>query len=449
MPSLKTKPPSEPGKRKIRIGMILDQPFPPDARVEREATALVKAGYEVHLLCEFKPQPKDLTQEETPEQAEELYQGIYLHRINPKAVTFLMPLLQLRTRWPYQGFLKNLNRFLWNIDTTWHTLIRRFVYRYGIDILHVHDLRLVSTGLAVAEKYDLPVVADLHENYPALMEMLKGKNNPKRGKNARKRWEKIEKYGTFEAERVITVIEEAKERLVGTGIRPNKITVIPNTVDVAKFQLALVSPKVIRHYKDDFLLTYVGFINSNHRGIHTVLKAMHELRDDIPNLKFVAAGGYREPYRDELNALIKEYQLEDKVDFTGWLDETEFVSYIEAASICLCPHVATDHTNATFPNKVYLYNLFAKPVLASSCVPLERYLSESGGGLAFESENAKDLADKIRYLYDHPEQRRGLGRQGRKAVLAKYSWKHTSKDLVAMYGELTASILRPQVPSGI
>jgi hypothetical protein len=32
-------------QRKIRIGMVLDQPFPPDARVEREAMALAEAGY--------------------------------------------------------------------------------------------------------------------------------------------------------------------------------------------------------------------------------------------------------------------------------------------------------------------------------------------------------------------------------------------------------------------
>ncbi len=445
MPSSNRKtPPSELSERKIRIGMVLDQPFPPDARVEREATALVKAGYEIHLLCAFKPQDDD-----APEEAEEMYKGIHIHRVNPNAVTFLMPVFKVKTRWPYRGWIKNLNRFLWNIDTSWHTLIRRFVYHYDIDILHIHDLRLVSTGLAVAEKYDLPVVADLHENYPALMEMLKGKSDPERGEKARQRWEEIEKYCTFEAERVITVIDEAKTRLVNKGIRPEKITVIPNTVDMAKFRAAQVNPKIIQRYRDDFVLTYVGFINSDHRGIHTVLEAMHLLKDKIPNLRFIAAGGYREPYREKLEALIKKYDLADQVDFTGWLDEIEFVSYIEAASICLCPHVATDHTNATFPNKVYLYNLFSKPVLASSCVPLERYIDDSGGGLCFESENAQALAHRIQELHDNTELRKTLGRRGRKAVVARYCWKHTSAQLIDMYADLIAAAFRSRVPAGI
>ena len=34
----------------MRIAMILDDPFPPDLRVEREAQALLSQGHEVHLL---------------------------------------------------------------------------------------------------------------------------------------------------------------------------------------------------------------------------------------------------------------------------------------------------------------------------------------------------------------------------------------------------------------
>ena len=38
-----------------------------------------------------------------------------------------------------------------------------------IEVLHVHDLPLVGVALAVAKKYGIKVVADLHENYPAML----------------------------------------------------------------------------------------------------------------------------------------------------------------------------------------------------------------------------------------------------------------------------------------
>ena len=35
----------------MKIGMILDETFPPDPRVENEAVTLINAGHEVFLFC--------------------------------------------------------------------------------------------------------------------------------------------------------------------------------------------------------------------------------------------------------------------------------------------------------------------------------------------------------------------------------------------------------------
>jgi glycosyltransferase involved in cell wall biosynthesis len=417
-----------PRHRKKVIGMVLDQPFPPDARVEREAVALIEAGYEVHLLC---------LHDEPDEPTEEAYRGIYIHRVDPNTVTYRLPLVKSRTRFPYRGLVKNLARAFWNIDTPWYTLIDRFIWRFRIDILHVHDLRLVSTALSVANRYNVRVVADLHENYPALMEMFKGKKDPRRGHRQRKKWETIEKYATWEADRVITVIEEARDRLVAKGIRPQKITVLPNTVDIGKFEAAPVDNGVVRQFKTSFLLTYVGHINGPHRGIHTVLEAVAMLKEEIPEIYFVAAGAVRDHYMAELRELINQHHLHNHVGFTGWLDETQFVTYIKAADICLCPHLANDHTDSTFPNKVYLYHLFGKPVITSSCIPLQRYIEDTSGGAIFQSGDAKSLADKIRQLYRDDAMRRHMGEVGRQAVQAHYNWQHTARELVGMYDAMS------------
>jgi len=410
-----------------RIGMVLDQPFPPDARVEREAVALVEAGFEVHLLCMAR---------ETDHFREEVYRGIVLHRVLPEETFYPVPMTGLKTRLPYLGVFRNISRFLWNIDLEWQALMDQFIREQKIEALHIHDLRLVNTGLSLAERYNIPLVADLHENYPALMEMMKGKTDPERGARQRERWEQIERDGVHDADRVLVVIEEAKDRLVAKGIVPEKITVVPNTVDADKFEQAPIDAEVIRQYKNAFLLTYVGHINSPHRGIHTVLEAMGALKGEIPELRFVAAGPVRDAYGETLKAIIDRYGLADRVDFTGWLDETQFVSYIEAADVCLCPHLVTDHTESTFPNKVYLYNLLKKPVIASSCKPLERYIADSGGGITFESGNAADLADKIRILYNNATLRKTLGDNGRRAVLDRYHWRHSAGRVVDVYRSL-------------
>ncbi len=443
MLSVSDRPPSvvlEDSAPKIRVGMVLDQPFPPDARVEREAVALAEAGFEVHLLCALRP-------EDTLR--DEFYRGFYIHRVNPNAVTWEVPLLGIQTRLPYQSPIRNYFHHFKNIDTAWHTLIQRFVSSYDIHILHVHDLRLVQTGLSVTERHRIPLVADLHENYPALMQMMKGRNNPKRGQEQRKRWEAIEADSIHRATHVITVTDEAKERLLLKGLPAQKVLVLENTVDTEKFQAATINQEIVRQFKSNFLLCYVGHINDNHRGIQTLINAMAILRDELPELHFVGAGAIREPYREKLEPLIQRAGLQDRVHFTGWLDETEFASYIEASDICLCPHLANDHTNATFPNKIYLYHLFKKPVIASDAVPLKRYIDTSQGGLVFESDNAQALADRIRELYYQPNLRRELAVNGYNAVASRYNWPTTAKDLTALYNGLAQWMGRskPKQPS--
>lgn len=423
-----------PPSLKIKIGMVLDQPFPPDARVEREAMALVAAGYEVHLLCAQSP---DTGQNEP---REEFYQGIYVHRVQPDKVHFRVPFIGLQTRLPYTGAIKSLCHSIWNRDNAWFSLIDRFVQYYGIQILHIHDLRLLDTGLMVARWHQLPVVADLHENYPALMEMLKGKQDAARGNRQRRKWEQIEMRGTLAADRVITVIEEARERLLRKGVPPEKVALLPNTVDIEKFTRVVSPPALLRHYKPYFVLTYVGHINSHHRGIHTVIKAMGLLKDEMPELIFVGAGAVRDSYFQELQLLIEQYGVADRVQFTGWLDEQDFVPYIEASDICLCPHEVTDHTQTTFPNKVYLYHLFRRAVIVSNCAPLERYIGETQGGLSFESGNAEDLAGQIRRLYHDKSLRRRLAENGQQAVCSHFNWAQTAPVLVNLYGELSQAL---------
>ena len=158
-----------------------------------------------------------------------------------------------------------------------------------------------------------------------------------------------------------------------------------------------------------------------------------------PNLHFVAAGGTREPYFRQLRQQAEALGLQDCITWTGWLDERDFVSYIESADICLCPHLKTEHTDTTFPNKVYLYNLFAKPVVTSSCRPLARYMQESGGGVVFGAGDAEDLANRILALYRDAAYRKHLGEAGKKAVLQRYNWPATAKDLIHLYDGLTGN----------
>ena len=67
----------------MKIGMILDKPFPPDPRVENEALTLIEAGYEVFLFC--------LTYKN--DKTSETYKGIQLRRYSSGKIEYKLSAL--------------------------------------------------------------------------------------------------------------------------------------------------------------------------------------------------------------------------------------------------------------------------------------------------------------------------------------------------------------------
>jgi len=110
----------------MKIGMILENNFPPDIRVEKETRSLTKTGHNIYLLC--------LRKENQP--FEELIDSIFVRRIfNNQNLPF-----------------RKANRLFFYIrfyHRNWAKEIEKIVSEKKIEVLHVHDLPLVKTALTV------------------------------------------------------------------------------------------------------------------------------------------------------------------------------------------------------------------------------------------------------------------------------------------------------------
>ena len=74
-----------------------------------------------------------------------------------------------------------------------------------------------------------------------------------------------------------------------------------------------------------------------------------------------------------------------------------------------------------------------KPVVASNCNPIKRILDETNAGIVYESGNENDLAERVIELYEKPELQHEMGAKGKDAVIKKYNWNETSKELLNIY----------------
>ena len=397
--------------------MLLEIPFPTDIRVQKEADALKKAGHHIILLCPSRDNEPHF----------EKYEGIEIYRFNED--------------YPKKYFRKKIvlgYQALTFRNLLWAKAIMKIVNNKKIDVLHVHDLLLVATAVFVKQKTGLPIVADLHENYPELLRSRFGQNKlnwKDRLLVGADRWTKHEQSILNHVNHIIVVVKEAKDRLISLGITSEKISIVSNTEDLKFWKSYKVDEKVFDRYREKFVISYIGGVLT-HRGLDVAIKAMSLLRDKKYDLKLVVVGssGW---YGVNLKKIAQEFGVSDKVDLIPRVPIDEVRSYYESCHIGLIPHNSTPHTEATVPHKLFQYMLFKKPVLVSSCKPLKRIVENISAGLVFKSGDPEDLSKKILHLYDRPDLRHHLSEKGHFAVTqGKYNWHSDGKVLNKVYKNL-------------
>lgn len=396
----------------MRIGMILDKAYPPDIRVEKEARALLGAGFAVGLLAMLvgdRP-PQEITGD-----------GLHLFRaaVPPDS------------RWARRLKVVSL------LEKGWLEPLDRFITEFRPDVLHVHDFPMVKTVLRVAEPRGLPVVADLHENMPAALRAWRAGLPPARRAKAALLhnyylWRFFERQLLARCARVIVVVPEAAERLLRYGLDSARLAVVSNTEDETTFDIGSIAADVITRYKPFWVACYVGGVGP-HRGLDTAIRAAPLVAAHIPAFKLVIVGVKDDRQAAPLRRLIGDLGADDQVEIVGWQPSDRVNSYIAASAACLVPHNDSEHTQTTIPHKLFQYMLAGKPVVVSSVRPLQRVVQQTGAGLVFDAGDPSSLAKALVRLYQEPRLQQELGRNGQKAARTSFSWRHDAGRLVGLY----------------
>ena len=396
----------------MRIGMVLPTEFPPDIRVEKEYATL-KEHHEVLLLC-----PRRGSQA-----AVEQWKGLTVHRVLTRV-----------QRWRGQ-----LSLMSWQASALWEKQIERFATDVEPDVLHVHDLPLLGPALRVAARHKLPVVADLHENYPAMLEDARRRpwyRLTSLGSVASRllvsipRWREYESRVVPKADRVIVVIEEAGERLVRTGVSADRIAVVGN---YATFDRDSDDVSQAPEDRDSRMcIVYAGGFDDS-RDLGTVLDAVAALPDAVRagmNVHLIGGTGRN---LARLRRHASDLGVDEHVTLTEWLPRAEAELLMSRADVGLVPHVKSEHTDATVPHKLFQYMWRRLPVIVSNCAPLERIVVDAACGLVYESGNSRSLAERLTEMHALDDGGASLGAAGRDAVRQTYNWSNAGDALLDVY----------------
>lgn len=391
----------------MRIGMIMDTPFPPDARVENEAKALIQRGFEVYLYhIDYNYRP-----------ASEQYEEI---RIIRKAGSRLL--------YKFSALAYTFPFFRWMVEGS----IRDFIREVKPDVLHVHDMVIAEAVFSANKAFQLPIILDLHENRPEIMELYKHINQwPGKWLIRLNRWRRKQKELMHQADHVILVTEEARQRAAKSdGVPLEKTTSVPNVVRLGQFDTTSFDPAISQITEGKFTLLYIGD-TSVRRGTMTALTAVDILKNQIPELQLLLVGNSSQDHL--LYDFVEKRKLEKMVRFEGWQEPDKIPAYINVSSVCLSPLLRNIHHDTTYANKLFQYMACGKPVAASDCPAQAAVIKKERCGLIHKADDPEDLARVILELYQMPEKRAALGGKGAEAVRQRWNWEVAEKKILSVY----------------
>ncbi|UII24565.1 glycosyltransferase family 4 protein [Fulvivirga maritima] len=396
----------------MRIGMFLDTNFPPDSRVENEAVSLIEAGHDVYLFSLNYDKRKN----------EEIIRGIKVRRYDVGKLVY--KLSALAYTFPF---------FHWLIQNK----LSQFIDTVQPEVLHIHDMVLAEAIFKVNEKFNLPVVLDLHENRPVIMQEYSHlKTFPGKYLIDASKWQHKQEEFIERADKVVLVTKEAKEEALTYKVSAeDKFVVLPNTIHLNIFKKYPLNPTIAQRFDGRFNIVYTGDTGLR-RGTDTAIEAINILKEDIPEIHLILVG--RNTEDEVLKEMVRSMSLQDYVSFEGWQDVSLFPSYIDAGDVCISPLKRNLHHDTTFANKIFQYMAMEKALLVSDCPAQENVIKSEECGLVHEANNANDMADKIRRLYNNPKLRVALGKNALEAVFARWNWDVTKQELISMYDNFEA-----------
>ncbi len=386
-------------KRKILI-IVENLPVPFDTRVWQEATTLVQHGYTVSVIC---PMGKGYEAER------ELSYGVHIfrHRL-PEAGSGAL------------SYAREYGTALYHEIKLAHTVYREI----GFDVIHgcnpPDNIWIVAQFF---KKYGVKYVFDHHDICPELFEAKFGK---KRGLFYQSQvWLERQNYRHSTVSFVTN--NSYREIAITRGkMLPENVFVLRSGPRADRMKILPRTPELKRGFP--YMVGYVGVIGKQ-EGLDFLLEAAAWIKQHGNSVFWGIVGGG--PYLDTVKRKAAEMGLDDCVCFFGRTDDATMLNVLNTADICVNCDVYNAMNDKSTMNKVLEYMSLGKPIVQFDMT--EGRFSSQEASLYAENNNAVDMAQKILWLTEHPEQRSAMGEFGRNRVNDELSWAHTGKALLEGY----------------
>ncbi len=248
----------------------------------------------------------------------------------------------------------------------------------------------------------------------------------------------LDPYLMRRVSKVIALNEAAKQSFVSRGkVKAENVVVVHNGVDTGFFEPDIDSRQATEAYglEGKHVVLFVGRL-ARIKGVEHLLKAADIVvnRFGYRNMLFMLVGppsfdATEKPMTmGEVLNYIEQHQLEKNIILAGSLPLEDLRILYAACDIFALPSLAEGGPLVTLEAMAS-----GKPVIGTKVGDMPHHIRDGWNGFLIDPANEQQLAEKMKYLIDNPEERKRMGANSRKYAEEEFDWSQVTERLLEIY----------------
>ena len=210
-----------------------------------------------------------------------------------------------------------------------------------------------------------------------------------------------------------------KNNLLMQGYQDDKIAVIPYFTEIPD--------DIIAESQQNNIL-FVGRV-SPEKGLDIFIESLALLEADF---RFIIVGDGSPDYVDMLHNKVREKKLEEKVEFSGWVDNRHISEYHAKSAFLVVPSI--------WPEPFGIVGIEAmahsRPAISFNVGGIPEWLEHEKTGFLIERMDIKDFARKMNLLLRNKSLRHELGQNAYKRVSTIFNKTNHIQKLIHVFNEV-------------